>query len=51
MIDSYREHPDHVAFADNHFRPVAGDRVSIDYQGVEDRGTLADRDKGIRRSA
>ncbi|MBT3010525.1 MAG: ketose-bisphosphate aldolase [Candidatus Thiodiazotropha sp. (ex Lucina pensylvanica)] len=51
VIDSYREHPDHVAFADNHFRPVAGDRISIDYQGVEDRGTLADRDKGIRRSA
>ena len=31
VIDSYREHPDHVAYADNHFRPVAGDRVSIDY--------------------
>ena len=32
VIDSYREHPDHVAFADNLFRPVAGDRVSIDYR-------------------
>ncbi len=32
VIDSYREHPDHKAFADNRFRPVAGDRVSIDYQ-------------------
>lgn len=31
VIDSYREHPDHVAFADNHFRPVAGRRISIDY--------------------
>ncbi len=31
VIDSYREHPDHVAYADNHFRPVAGDRISIDY--------------------
>lgn len=31
VIDSYREHPDHVAFADGWFRPVAGDRVSIDY--------------------
>ncbi len=30
-IDSYRDHPDHVAFADNHFRPIAGDRISIDY--------------------
>lgn len=32
VIDSYREHPDHVAFADTHFRPIAGDRISIDYQ-------------------
>jgi hypothetical protein len=31
VIDSYRVHPDHVAYADNHFRPIAGDRVSIDY--------------------
>jgi hypothetical protein len=31
VIDSYREHPDHVAYADKHFRPVAGDRISIDY--------------------
>lgn len=34
VIDSYREHPDHVAFADNLFRPIAGDRISIDYQGL-----------------
>lgn len=32
VIDSYREHPDHVAFADQHFRPIAGDRISIDYR-------------------
>ncbi len=32
VIDYYREHPDHVAFADNLFRPVAGNRISIDYQ-------------------
>ncbi len=31
VIDSYREHPAHVAFADNLFRPVAGNRISIDY--------------------
>lgn len=31
VIDSYRDHPDHVAFADNLFRPVAGDRISIDF--------------------
>lgn len=31
VIDSYRDHPDHVAFADTLFRPVAGDRISIDF--------------------
>jgi fructose-bisphosphate aldolase class II len=31
VIASYRDHPRHVAFADNLFRPVAGDRVSIDF--------------------
>ncbi|MGM0595045.1 MAG: ketose-bisphosphate aldolase [Pseudomonadota bacterium] len=36
VIDSYRDHPDHVAFADRHFRPIAGDRISVDYQTVED---------------
>ncbi|MEA2080634.1 MAG: ketose-bisphosphate aldolase [Pseudomonadota bacterium] len=35
VIDSYREHPDHVAFANNLFRPVAGERISIDYLAVE----------------
>ncbi|GAB6040344.1 Dabb family protein [Endothiovibrio diazotrophicus] len=28
VIDSYREHPEHVAFADQRFRPVADDRIS-----------------------
>ena len=31
VIDSYREHPDHVAFANELFRPIAGDRISIDF--------------------
>jgi fructose-bisphosphate aldolase class II len=31
VIDSYREHPDHTGFADAWFRPVAGDRISIDF--------------------
>lgn len=31
VIDSYRDHPLHVAFADRLFRPVAGDRLSIDF--------------------
>lgn len=32
VIESYREHPDHVAFANNLFRPIAGDRISIDFR-------------------
>ncbi len=32
VIDSYRDHPEHVRFADELFRPVAGDRISIDYR-------------------
>ncbi len=32
VIASYRDHPDHVAFADKLFRPIAGDRISIDYR-------------------
>lgn len=35
VIDSYRDHPDHVAFANNMFRPYAGDRISIDYQQID----------------
>jgi len=31
VIDSYREHPDHRAFADQRFRPIAGNRISIDF--------------------
>ena len=32
VIESYRNHHLHVAFADTLFRPVAGERISIDYQ-------------------
>ncbi len=39
VIDSYREHPAHRQFADQHFRPYAGDRVSIDFeQSAGDEG-------------
>jgi fructose-bisphosphate aldolase class II len=31
VIDSYRDAPAHVDFADRLFRPIAGDRISIDY--------------------
>ncbi len=32
VIDSYRDHPAHRRFADERFRPHAGDRVSIDFK-------------------
>lgn len=35
VIDSYREHPAHVSFADTLFRPVASERISIDYQTLD----------------
>jgi fructose-bisphosphate aldolase class II len=35
VIASYRDHPDHMAFANQLFRPVAGDRVSIDFVPVD----------------
>lgn len=35
VINSYREHPIHVAFANKLFRPVAAQRISIDFQSVE----------------
>jgi fructose-bisphosphate aldolase class II len=31
VIDPYREHPAHRSFADGRFRPVAADRVSVDF--------------------
>ena len=42
VIDSYREHPAHVAFADKLFRPVATERISIDYQMIESISTQGD---------
>ena len=40
VIDSYREHPQHKQFADNLFRPLAADRVSIDFEHVESVTTV-----------
>lgn len=31
VIPGYRDHPTHVAYADQHFRPNAADRISIDF--------------------
>ena len=35
VIEHYRAHPDHVAFADGWFRPVAADRITIDFECLE----------------
>lgn len=32
VIDSYREHPAHKKFADEMFRPIAPDRITIDFE-------------------
>lgn len=39
VINSYRDHPLHRAFADGRFRPIADDRISIDFLAVEDNNT------------
>lgn len=35
VVESYRDHPDHVAFADTQFRPLSAGRISIDYHAAE----------------
>jgi len=35
VVVSYRDHPEHAAFADRLFRPVAAERISIDYEITE----------------
>lgn len=35
VIPFYRDHPDHVEFADTVFRPVAGERISIDFEAAD----------------
>jgi len=29
--ESYRDHPEHLAFANSLFRPIAADRITIDF--------------------
>ena len=35
VVESYKNHPDHVDYADTHFRPVAGDRITIDFESSD----------------
>ena len=50
VIDSYRNHPAHVEFADQLFRPVAGDRISIDFAAERDTQAMAS-DRGRRQGS
>jgi fructose-bisphosphate aldolase class II len=40
VIASYRDHPEHIAFANGLFRPIAADRVSIDFAEIADAESL-----------
>jgi fructose-bisphosphate aldolase class II len=35
VIESYKSHPIHVAYADKHFRPLAEDRITTDYEIID----------------
>ena len=36
IIESYKNHPVHVQYADTFFRPIAADRITNDYEILED---------------
>jgi len=45
VVEGYRDHPDHAAFAGTRFRPSSSGRISIDYEAVEsspERGPAQD---------
>jgi fructose-bisphosphate aldolase class II len=47
VIATYRDHPLHRGFADGLFRPLAPERLSVDYREVDDRtGLGAGPDRG-----
>lgn len=35
VIETYRQHPDHVAFANQYFQPIAQDSVGIDFVAID----------------
>lgn len=47
VVDSYRDHPDHVAFANQLFRPIAGERISIDFAGTRSPAGAGAADNGV----
>jgi fructose-bisphosphate aldolase, class II len=51
VIASYRNHPDHIAFASGLFRPIAGDRISIDFLSLGEAAPLRAIHDGHRERA
>ncbi|MCG6969299.1 MAG: ketose-bisphosphate aldolase [Gammaproteobacteria bacterium] len=35
VLESYKNHPTHVAYADQYFRPIAADRMTTDYEMID----------------
>ncbi|MDH5436617.1 MAG: class II fructose-bisphosphate aldolase, partial [Gammaproteobacteria bacterium] len=48
VIDTYRDHPVHVAFANNLFRPIADDRITIDFQNIENTQSQQTQNNGYQ---
>ena len=51
VVDRYRDHPDHIAFANQLFRPIAGDRISIDFAEVVRPAKVHPANSGQRATA
>lgn len=53
VIASYRDHPEHTDFANGLFRPMAGDRISIDFATTAGNPVMQPADAGprVRRAA
>lgn len=43
VIESYRDHPDHAAFANRLFHPIAAERISIDFAAADGESALGTR--------
>ena len=48
VITSYRNHPEHTAFANSLFRPMTGDRISIDFATTAGGPAVQPADAGPR---
>ena len=51
VIESYRDHPDHAAFANQLFRPIAAERISIDFVTADAAAVDTETVHGKRRRA